>query len=286
MSDLATRYVCLAGVHEGSTHTGARDRGGNAGGTSNQQPASGSVSVSDASLLIMSVTSDGRVWAWDAPLPHPAGQSLIRSPAGAQTGNPATFSLTSLGSTVPPGSTGGTLGGGAVQAVPPPAAAPQLVGLLHSLPHSVTTLALHQRPVLTGRQHPLPHSLRSRTVHHVGGERSSAGFGAAVTRMVEEVVVVGAAVTAGGSLEVFSVQQGQAAPLSVETSLSLVVHKDSVVRGVRWLGTSPRVVTFSSERVNTTGAGDAGCDNALVFSGAALLRTMALSTCLTHVRGR
>ena len=41
----------------------------------------------------------------------------------------------------------------------------------------------------------------------------------------------------------------QATPLSLELSLSLSVHRGTTVRGVRWLGPTPRVVTFSTERV-------------------------------------
>jgi hypothetical protein len=41
----------------------------------------------------------------------------------------------------------------------------------------------------------------------------------------------------------------QASPLAAEVAVSLNVHRSAVVRGVRWLGASHRLVSFTVERV-------------------------------------
>jgi hypothetical protein len=99
-------------------------------------------------------------------------------------------------------------------APPPPALATQLMGLLHLLPAPVTALCVCPRPVA------LP-----------GGGRA----------------VVAAAGTAAGSLELLALGGGRLAPFRLATSASVAAHTGAV-RGVRWLGAAPRVVSFSSDR--------------------------------------
>ena len=55
----------------------------------------------------------------------------------------------------------------------------------------------------------------------------------------------------------------QVSPLAIEVSVSLSVHHDAV-RGVRWLGTSPRLVSFTSEK--SSGPQGAGYYNGLMLT--------------------
>jgi hypothetical protein len=52
--------------------------------------------------------------------------------------------------------------------------------------------------------------------------------------------------------------RSQAAPLSIEVAASLQIHRDRKIKGVRWLGNTPRLVTFSSEPVAAPGSGSMG----------------------------
>jgi hypothetical protein len=159
----------------------------------------------------------------------------------------------------------------------PATVSPQLVGLLHNLPGGLTTIALQPCPLL------LPSSLSgvlqaSSTAHRVlspepgqqqaatgaasdaasalgwstggtGGISSSSRAAAAY-----DCVAVGAGATATGHLTVFTVRRGLINPLAPEVLSSLAVHRDAV-RGLRWLGPLPLLVSFSSERSSSSGAG-------------------------------
>lgn len=65
-----------------------------------------------------------------------------------------------------------------------------------------------------------------------------------------ECVVLGAAATSTGHVEIFSVRRGTINPLAIEVSMSHAVHKD-VVRGVRWIGNCSQLVSFSSEKTSS-----------------------------------
>ncbi|KAG2490001.1 hypothetical protein HYH03_011468 [Edaphochlamys debaryana] len=106
---------------------------------------------------------------------------------------------------------------GAVPKPPLPAAPPRLGGLLHTLPSAVTTFALYPRPVADG----------------VGGSGA---------------VLLGAAATLGGHIELFTLHRGLVSPLSLHVTSSFHAHRDVPVRGIRWLGASPRLASFSAEK--------------------------------------
>jgi hypothetical protein len=182
---------------------------------------------------------------------------------------------------------------------------PQLVGLLHGLPGSITATSLQPRPLLLpshlaaltnsiassggGRrlsqyavssqqraslaaddpfaelaasagqlQQTVP-VLSPATGTHATSEASPAAAGEAVddsssegSTATAECVVLGAAATTTGHLQVFSVRRGHVNALAVEVAASHAVHKDAV-RGVRWLGSSPLLVSFSSEKSSSGG---------------------------------
>jgi hypothetical protein len=180
---------------------------------------------------------------------------------------------------------------------------PQLVGLLHGLPGSITATSLQPRPLLlpshlaalsssiassgssrrssqnaassqqlaslaaddpfaelaaTAAQ--LQQTAASSATHiHATPESSPAAAGEAVddsssegSTATAECVVLGAAATSTGHLQVFNVRRGHVNALAVEVAASHAVHKDAV-RGVRWLGSSPLLVSFSSEKSSSGG---------------------------------
>ncbi|KAL4425017.1 hypothetical protein ABPG77_001795 [Micractinium sp. CCAP 211/92] len=108
----------------------------------------------------------------------------------------------------------GTLPESKPAALPPPPK-PELLGLLHTLPQRVTLFCACPLPV------PLP------------------GASGAVTAV--------AAATAAGTIEILAVQQGPLLPLHLSASASLAAHSGPV-QGLRWLGSTPRLVSFSSEK--------------------------------------
>jgi hypothetical protein len=74
----------------------------------------------------------------------------------------------------------------------------------------------------------------------------------AASERAAECVALGAAATSTGHLQVFSMRRGHVKALAVEVASSHAVHKDAV-RGVRWLGSSPLLVSFSSEKSSSGG---------------------------------
>ncbi|KAI3424707.1 hypothetical protein D9Q98_008096 [Chlorella vulgaris] len=145
------------------------------------------------SVLVMGVATDGRVWQWQLPLLT----GTLRDPK-----------LTAAAAAVPAASA----------AVPPQAPKPELLGLLHTLPHRITTFSVCPAPVA------LP---------------GTAG-GAAIAAV--------AAATAAGSIEIVAVQQGALLPLHLSISASLAAHS-SAIQSLRWLGCTARLVSHSSEKV-------------------------------------
>ncbi|BDA45713.1 probable WD repeat-containing protein 11 at C-terminar half [Coccomyxa sp. Obi] len=171
------------------------------------------------SLLVMAVSEEGYVWQWDVPL-----QELFEddkaAPAfpSAPTMLPTAFSIavpSKTANAAAPAATGSTK--------------PRLLGLLQTLPHSVTTFSVC--PVAVG----------------VGMLGMPGGPPSASSGRGGDAVAVLAAVTAAGNVEFVTLQRGSVSPLMGTVSVSLGAHKD-VVRGVRWLGPSARVVSFSSEK--------------------------------------
>ncbi|KAF5836106.1 hypothetical protein DUNSADRAFT_6477 [Dunaliella salina] len=266
------------------------------------QPTAPGANTSRQSLLIMSVTSDGKVWQWDAPLPRFSDRSFITSVADTP--------LVSISGSMQPSS----------HQPPPPAAAPMLVGMLHTLPHAVTTLNLFPKLLATGKKMSMPapphpdhmelpsptpplppkpkpsssggrpaaatagggtqgEAAAQRAAAWAAAAGAAAGGGAGAGPQghgtslnegqsagaqgdnasenggggeVVEVALMGAAVTAAGNVELFTLTRGQASPLAAEVAVSLNVHRHAVVRGVRWLGSTPRLVSFTVERVQVS----------------------------------
>ncbi|GIM02415.1 hypothetical protein Vretimale_7287, partial [Volvox reticuliferus] len=244
----AQRPFHNAGVAGG----GARGGGGGGGGVDVGEPAAVASSRSGAQhgvqaatsgdsdralpqlLVLVALTGDGRVWRWDAHLPAFTAASAAPAPSVLSADQAHLHTLVGAGGAVTggPHSAGAQLHSAAgspvrFSAVPRSvAAAPQLAGLLHTLPSAVSTFAVYPRPVAAASLRP-----------PAAGAEAGGG-----------VVLLGAAGTVGGSVELFTVQRGLVSPLALHVSSSLLVHKDAPVRGVRWLGASPRLVTFSSDK--------------------------------------
>ncbi|KAK9829709.1 hypothetical protein WJX72_007460 [[Myrmecia] bisecta] len=70
---------------------------------------------------------------------------------------------------------------------------------------------------------------------------------AAASAGTAATMAVIAAVTSAGNVELVTLQRGALTPLMGTISVSLGAHKD-IVRGVRWLGPTARIVSFSSEK--------------------------------------
>jgi hypothetical protein len=122
---------------------------------------------------------------------------------------------------------------------------PQLVGLLHTLPGGLTTIALQPCPLLLPSK---PHQQR----HNTTAADSAAGTpdtkqSSTAAAAAAECVLVGAGLTTTGHLAVFTVRRGLFTPLCPELLSALSVHKEAA-RGVRWLGPLPLLVSFSSEK--------------------------------------
>jgi len=141
----------------------------------------------------------------------------------------------------------------------PPAAAPMLVGMMQALSHSVTAISMLPRLVATGERAVLrdrargaggPAAAGNSKLASVMADGCSGGMGHEVERRklyaeTVEVAVMGAAVTAAGSLEIFSVMQGQVrvllcsvasarrSRLAVTHLIRECVHACAVYRGCR-----------------------------------------------------
>jgi hypothetical protein len=189
-------------------------------------------------------------------------------------------------------------------AAAPATVMPQLVGLLHGLPGSITATSMQPRPLLLpshlamlsssiassrrrSSQHPASSSQRAAKTElnddpfaelaATAGQQqtpppataddaqpSRAAAAAADDDPTEtdsskedsqkaaDCVVLGAAATSTGHLQVFSLRRGHVNALAVDVASSHAVHKDAV-RGVRWLGSAPLLVSFSSEKSSSGG---------------------------------
>ena len=146
--------------------------------TSSRQQGQG---TDQESLLVMTVSDDGHVWQWDVPLHGflPPPKALTQGPSQAAPGK-----------TAPAG--------------PLPAALPKpaLLGLLHTLPHSVTTFSVCPVPVGAGW---------ARDLNQPSGQSGEGG----------DAVAVLAAVTSAGNVELITLQRGALTPLSSTISVSL-----------------------------------------------------------------
>ena len=164
--------------------------GGSAGippPASNLQPTSSHQDQKDdqESLLVMTVSDDGHVWQWDVPLHG------FLPPPKPLTPNPTS----GLSQTVPVKSA-------AAGPLPAALAKPALLGLLHTLPHSVTTFSVCPVPVGAGWAGDL---------NQPSGQSGEGG----------DAVAVLAAVTSAGSVELITLQRGALTPLSSTISVSL-----------------------------------------------------------------
>ena len=151
--------------------------------------ASSSQKQDRESLLVMTVSDDGHVWQWDVPL-HGFLQPLKSIPPGAASASPAKSPT--------PGPSPAAFHGQS----PPAPAKPALLGLLHTLPHSVTTFSVCPVPVGAG------------WAGDLNQPSSQSGEGG-------DAVAVLAAVTSAGNVELITLQRGALTPLSSAISVSL-----------------------------------------------------------------
>lgn len=137
------------------------------------------------SLLVMTVSDDGHVWQWDVPLhgflPPPKAPTPMPTPGLPQT---------APGKSAPAG------------LLPAALSKPALLGLLHTLPHSVTTFSVCPVPVGAGWAGDL---------NQPSGQSGEGG----------DAVAVLAAVTSAGNVELITLQRGALTPLSSTISVSL-----------------------------------------------------------------
>lgn len=145
------------------------------------------------SLLVMAVSDEGYVWQWDVPL-----QDLFEDDKAAPgfpsapTMLPTAFSIavpSKTANAAAPAATGSTK--------------PRLLGLLQTLPHSVTTFSVC--PVAIG----------------VGMLGMPGGPPSAASGRGGDAVAVLAAVTAAGNVEFVTLQRGSVSPLMGTVSVSL-----------------------------------------------------------------
>lgn len=113
----------------------------------------------------------------------------------------------------------------------------RLLGCHHSLSHTVTAFSAFPG-ILT-----LPSSTTSTS--------SASTDASSTTTKTAGVCVAG---TAAGTLELVTIQHGRLAPLTLSVASTLAVHPQSTpVAGLRWLGPTSRVASFSSQRSESTG---------------------------------
>ena len=154
---------------------------------SNLQPTSSHQDQRDdqESLLVMTVSDDGHVWQWDVPL-----HGFLPPPKP-----PTPHPTSGLSQTVP-------IKNAAAGPLPAALAKPALLGLLHTLPHSVTTFSVCPVPVGAGWAGDL---------NQPSGQSGEGG----------DAVAVLAAVTSAGNVELITLQRGALTPLSSTISVSL-----------------------------------------------------------------
>lgn len=134
------------------------------------------------SLLLMTVTDVGHVWQWCMPL-----QSLSAPTTGLPKASPGP-------QRTPPASP---------DKPPPRETRPSLLGILHTLPHPVTTFSICPSPV------------------GVGVAGVPAGPPSSMSGPGGDAVAVIAAVTSAGNVELVTVQRGALMPLMGTVSVSL-----------------------------------------------------------------
>lgn len=165
-AEAGTNPLAKLNVPGSSTHADEH-LGSNFGGTGGQRE-------DQESLLVMTVSDDGHVWQWNVPLhgfppPHaPTAGGVVAAPSQ------------------PP------------LVLPKPA----LLGLLHTLPHSVTTFSVCPVPV------------GAAWARNSNQPSSQSGEGG-------DAVAVLAAVTSAGNVELITLQRGSLTPLSSAISVSL-----------------------------------------------------------------
>jgi len=117
----------------------------------------------------------------------------------------------------------------------------RLLGCHHSLSHTVTAFSAF--PGILA----LPRSATSSSSSFT----SSASSRSTTSIETAGVCVVG---TAAGTLELVTIQHGRLIPLTLSVASSCAVHPHSTpVVGLRWLGPTSRVASFSSQRSESTG---------------------------------
>jgi len=167
----------------------------------------------NASVLVLALVADGDVWQWQLPL---------------------------LSGTAATGTTIKTVEESSSSESLPEA---RLLGCHHSLSHTVTAFSAF--PGILA----LPN--RSSNTNTSTSSSISIGSSSSATTKTAGVFVVG---TAAGTLELVTIQRGRLIPLTLSVATSLAVHPQSTpVVGLRWLGPTSRVASFSNQRSESTG---------------------------------
>ncbi|GAX81979.1 hypothetical protein CEUSTIGMA_g9407.t1 [Chlamydomonas eustigma] len=195
-----------------------------------------------ALMLFVTVTADGKIWKWTISTPNPVPKSYLSGPT---TELPLYSTL--LGEILNmkhDDDDDGILHEAAVRT--PERPLPELHGLLHTLGHAaVSHSMLHALLPQYSPATELPNSCKAPS---------------------QAVIMVGAAVTVAGTIEIISTHIGAGMPLHMSLSTSLAVHQ-SAVKGMRWIlcveglqhlsrqggifphvPDSPRLITYTSEK--------------------------------------
>ena len=199
-----------------------RDRDNNNSGTEKgtEKGTTGFDTTTAASggyVVILALSADGALWRWQLPLVAGTGP-----PPGKASPRP-NLSLTSDS---------------------------QLLGCCQALSHQVTSfsafpgdLTLPGADSIFGSG--LTRAASANSNSPSTGSGNNGGGGESTT-----AAGVLAAGTAAGTLELVTIQRGKFIPLHLGVASSLSVHS-SAVAGIRWLGRTSRVASFSTQRVGT-----------------------------------
>jgi hypothetical protein len=248
------------GQNDSEEGGGRGARGSGASSSLDQHKVPSGSPFSGRALLVMAVSSDGRVWQWDVPVPKFPRKQFLTSMEDS--------TITAIGASIHQQQ---------LTRSPPESVPPLLSGLLHGLPSGMLTFDVHPRPLLlpsmsapaaaaaaaeaaaeayssqrnlagvepqigrptyvrreptasaTGGGVPMSPlaSMAAAALQGLGsgawGGAGQGGEGASVEAPRE--VVLGAAGTASGSIELFVIHRGLVNPLATEVGCRLAAYR-------------------------------------------------------------
>ena len=165
------------------------------------QQQEASASVPDLSLMVISVSDDGQLWLWDAPLESLQQQSPAGATSAAPPASPAHVVREEEEDDSWTPVAAAPLSERPAAAFPSSSTKPVILGMLHTLPHSVTTFSMCPAPIFV----PSPD-------HGLTGQAG---------KPKQQAVTVLAAVTSGGNIELVTFQRGNLMPLLPTVTVSL-----------------------------------------------------------------